>query len=159
MILKQVIHYPDTNSVEATWVERITLPQQEISEGIADLVMRTQEVTVKCHSYSDRQMDMLRADLGADASAHADLIAEVEANMQPIPPKTPEELAAEAHQIADAEAKAEAKADPVIQYLRDHTPAECEAYVQAKVTDLDSAKQLMKKFAVVLCVLTKQSLR
>lgn len=94
MILKQVIHYPDTNSVEATWVERITLPQQEISEGIADLVMRTQEVTVKCHSYSDRQMDMLRADLGADASAHADLIAKVEANMIPAPVPTEQELQA-----------------------------------------------------------------
>lgn len=143
IILKEVKHDTLTNSVEATWVNE---------DG----------AQVRCHSYSDRQMQLLRdhaAIAGTPLTEYEDLIALVEANMQPIPPKTPEELAAEQQQIADAEAKAEAKADTVIQYLRDHTPAECEAYVQAKVTDLDSAKQLMKKFAVVLCVLTKQSLR
>jgi hypothetical protein len=72
---------------------------------------------------------------------------------------TPEQIAAAAQAAADAAAKAEAKADAVIQYLRDHTPAECEAYVQAQVTDLASARALMKKFAVALCVLSKQSLR
>jgi hypothetical protein len=76
---------------------------------------------------------------------------------------TPEQeaaAAAAAAQAADAaDAKAAAKADNVIQYLRDHTPAECEAYVQANVTDLASARALMKKFAVALCVLSKQSLR
>lgn len=62
-------------------------------------------------------------------------------------------------ETADAAAKAVAKADTVVQYLRDHTPAECEAYVQTNVTDLASAKAMMKKFAVVLCVLAKQELR
>jgi len=74
------------------------------------------------------------------------------ANLTAPPPPT-------AEQVADATAKAEAKADNVVQYLRDHTPAECEAYVQANVTDLASARALMKKFAVVLCVLAKQTLR
>lgn len=68
-------------------------------------------------------------------------------------------LAPSAQEAAEAEAHAEAKADAVVQYLRDHTPAECEDYVQANVTDLASARALMKKFAVVLCVLAKQSLR
>ena len=72
---------------------------------------------------------------------------------------TPEQIAAAAQAAIDATARAEAKADSVVQYLRDHTPAECEAYVQTNVTDLASARALMKKFAVVLCVLTKQSLR
>lgn len=72
---------------------------------------------------------------------------------------TPEQVAAEALRLADAQAKAEAKADGIVQFLRDHTPAECEAYVQTNVTDLASARALMKKFAVVLCVLSKQSLR
>jgi hypothetical protein len=72
---------------------------------------------------------------------------------------TPEQIAAAALAAADADAKAAAKADSIVQYLRDHTPAECEAYVQANVTDLASARALMKKFAVVLCVLAKQSLR
>jgi hypothetical protein len=64
-----------------------------------------------------------------------------------------------AQDAADATAKVQAKTDTVIQYLRDHTVAECEAYVQANVTDLASARALMKKFAVALCVLAKQSLR
>jgi len=73
MILKQIIHYPDTNSIEATWVD---------ANGLV----------IKCHSYSDVQMDMLRADLGADAAQYTQLIADVEANIQPIPPKTPEQI-------------------------------------------------------------------
>ena len=57
--LKQIIHYPDTNSVEATWVNE---------EGI----------NVRCHSYSEVQMDMLRNDLGDDLPQYEDLIANVE---------------------------------------------------------------------------------
>jgi len=68
-------------------------------------------------------------------------------------------MAARAVIVADAAAHEEAKADSVIQYLRDHTPAECEAYVQNNVTDLVSARAVMKKFAVVLSVLAKQALR
>lgn len=67
--------------------------------------------------------------------------------------------ARQAQKNADAVAHEEVKADSVIQYLRDHTPAECEAYVQTNVTDLASARAMMKKFAVVLCVLAKQNLR
>ena len=77
----------------------------------------------------------------------------------PVDPPTQAELDAIAQAQANDVAKAEAKADNVVQYLRDHTPAECEAYVQAQVTDLASARQMLKKFAVVLCVLAKQSLR
>lgn len=68
--LKQVIHYPDTNSVEATWVD---------SEG----------VVIKCHSYADVQMDMFRADVaefGGDITEYEELIASVEANIKPAPP-------------------------------------------------------------------------
>ena len=61
--------------------------------------------------------------------------------------------------IADTDAANTAKADTVVQFLRDHTPTECQQYVQDNVTDLPSARALMKKFAVVLCVLAKQSLR
>lgn len=92
MKLKTVIHYPDTNSVEATWVEVVTLPQQEISEGVADLTLRTQEVQVRCHSYHETQMDMLEADLGADLPEYTALIATVRAAIH-VP--TPEELAAQ----------------------------------------------------------------
>jgi len=65
--LKQVIHYPDTNSVEATWVD---------SEG----------VQVKCHSYADVQMGMLREDLGADVADYEDLITLVESSIKPPEP-------------------------------------------------------------------------
>lgn len=70
--LKEVKHYADhTNSVEATWVDE---------NGII----------VRCHSYADVQMDMLRADLGEDAPQYADLIARVESRIVPPPPKTAE---------------------------------------------------------------------
>lgn len=56
-------------------------------------------------------------------------------------------------------AKAEAQADNIVQYLRDHTPAECAQYVQDNVTDLASAKAFLKKVAIVLCVLSKESFK
>ena len=105
IILKEVKHDSATNSVEATWVERTTTPEAIVHEVVApdtvdadgNVILGTvtpqhitpafdTDVQVRCHSYSDRQMDMLRADLGADAAAYADLIAEVEANIKPIPP-------------------------------------------------------------------------
>ena len=69
--LKQVIHYPDTNSVEATWVD---------SEGNV----------VKCHSYADVQMQMFRddvAELGGDIAEYEELIALVESNIKPVEPE------------------------------------------------------------------------
>lgn len=91
MILKQLIRYDNAPALEATWVETITLPQQEITPGVADLALRTQEVVVKCQAYSNHpeQMAMLRADLGADAAAHEALIAEIEATYVPPEPEPP----------------------------------------------------------------------
>lgn len=68
--LKQVIHYTDTNSVEATWVD---------SEG----------VVIKCHSYADCQMGMFRSDVsefGGDIIEHEEMIALVESNIKPAEP-------------------------------------------------------------------------
>ena len=68
--LKQVIHYLDTNSVEATWVD---------SEG----------VVIKCHSYADVQMQMFRDDVfefGGDVAEYEELIALVESNIKPVEP-------------------------------------------------------------------------
>ncbi len=70
MHLSNVTHYASTNSVEATWVDE---------DG----------AQIKCHSYADVQMDMLRTDLGSDAATYADLISTVEANIQPAPPAPP----------------------------------------------------------------------
>lgn len=90
MKLKQVIKYDNANALEATWVENIHLPQQEISPGVFDMVQRTEEVVVKCHSYSDRQMDELRADIGSEMTPEIEaLIADVLANQAPLPEPTP----------------------------------------------------------------------
>lgn len=69
--LKQVIHYKDTNSVEATWVDE-------------------NEVVIKCHSYADCQMDMFRndvAELGGDIAKYEELITLVESNIKPVEPE------------------------------------------------------------------------
>ena len=70
MSILKVIRYPETNSVEATWTNE---------EG----------VNVKCHSYADVQIDMLRSDvarLGGDLTEYEPLLAEVEANIRPADP-------------------------------------------------------------------------
>jgi hypothetical protein len=78
----------------------------------------------------------------------------------PVDPPTAEELAAIAQAQADAAAKDAAKADNVVQYLRDHTPAEVDAYILNAVADLPpSARQMFRKMGLMLCVLSKQSLR
>lgn len=83
MILKQVIRFPETNSVEVTWVD---------GSG----------AQVKCHSYADSQMDALTADLGADAPTYADLIATVQANISPPPPPDNAILASKARETRNA---------------------------------------------------------
>ena len=70
MILKQIIRYTNADAIEATWVDE-------------------NDVVIKCHAYSNGQMDMLREDLGADAAAHGALIAEVEATYVPPEPEPP----------------------------------------------------------------------
>ena len=66
-MLKQVIHYPETNSVEATWVN-----------GLG--------VNTRCVSYSDRQMAELSSELGEDLENYASLITEVVSLQKPIAP-------------------------------------------------------------------------
>ena len=69
--LRDVIHYPETNSVEATWVDGET-------------------VVVKCHSYADCQMQMFRddvAEFGGDIAEYEAMIALVESNIKPVEPE------------------------------------------------------------------------
>ena len=70
MILKQLIRYTNSPALEATWADE-------------------NDVVVKCQAYANSQMNMLRADLGADAAAHEALIAEVEATYVPPEPEPP----------------------------------------------------------------------
>ena len=68
--LRDVIHYPETNSVEATWLDG--------------------ETVVKCHSYADCQMQMFRddvAEFGGDIAEYEELIALVESNIKPATPE------------------------------------------------------------------------
>lgn len=104
MILKQVIRYDNADALEATWVEQIQLPDVEIPATPAEYdedgnetkpaqPARTepggiQEIVVKCQAYANSQMDMLAADLGADAPQYQALMDEVAATYVP-PPPTP----------------------------------------------------------------------
>ena len=72
MILKQLIKYDNAPALEATWVD-------------------ANDVIVKCHAYSNGQMDMLRADLGTDLPNYEELINEVASTYVPPPPPTDEE--------------------------------------------------------------------
>lgn len=91
MILKLTKYSNTPGTFEAVWTQTITLPQQEISEGVADLALRTQEVVVRCTAYSGDQVQMFRDDVtqyGGDISEWESLIAEVEAEWVP-PPAPP----------------------------------------------------------------------
>lgn len=113
MILKDIIHFADTNAVEVTWVRVIepakTIPAETIPESIDPVTgaaipeqiipeqhIPAVEQVVKCHTYMDVQMDDLIADLGEEAPKYADLIAKVKAGIKPPPPKTPEQIMADA---------------------------------------------------------------
>lgn len=94
MILKQIIRYTNAPALEATWVEIVEVPQEQDPTYDVYLLPTQQEIVVKCQAYSNGQMDMLRADLGADAAAHEPLIAEIEATYVEPEPPTAEEVAA-----------------------------------------------------------------
>lgn len=51
------------------------------------------------------------------------------------------------------------KQQAVFQYLVSHTPQECAAWVNTNVTDLASAKDLLSKYAMILCILAKREFR
>ncbi len=101
IILKQFLHNAPTNSVEVTWVERTVAPDTVIAEGVETtpaIPARTEpgavtDVGIKCHSYADVQMQMLRDDalaLGTPLDEYEDMIALVESKIVPyVPPPTP----------------------------------------------------------------------
>lgn len=53
---------------------------------------------------------------------------------------------------SDAAALAAALADPTVQFLATNTPQVCYTQVQAMVVDLATAKDMLGRFAMVLCV-------
>jgi len=71
--LVKILHFADSNSVEATWVDETG-------------------VQIKCHSYADVQMQMLRDDareMGTPLDKYEELIALVESNIKPPEPISP----------------------------------------------------------------------
>jgi len=109
IIIKQFLHDVPTNSVEVTWVARTVAPDTVIAEvhavfdaeGVETapaIPARTEpgavtDVGIKCHSYADVQMQMLRDDalaLGTPLDDYEDLIALVESKIVPyVPPPAP----------------------------------------------------------------------
>jgi len=114
-ILKQVIHYSATNSIEATWVDQISpaidVPESKSPDTIDPStgavipgittpahVIPGVEIPVKCHSYADVQMEMFRADVaewGGDISESESMIATVTAGIKPVDTPTPAQQMAE----------------------------------------------------------------
>ena len=88
--LKQVIHYTDTNSVEATWVERLAEKEYYTGEDGEGCVLDAgEEIIIKCHSYADVQMQMFRddvAEFGGKIAEDEVLIVLVESNIKPVEP-------------------------------------------------------------------------
>jgi hypothetical protein len=79
------------------------------------------------------------------------------------PPPTQEQIdaaaAAAAQQTADDAAETAARGDATIRYLVTHTPQECYDKVQADVTSLATAKEVLGRLAMAVSVLAKDKLR
>lgn len=108
IMLKQVIHDLATNSIEATWVDRIQLPDTEVPESFGPTSRNEdgnivpgelipahivkggiQDTAIKCHSYADVQMQMFRDDaaqMGTPLDEYEDLIDLVKSNIKPVVP-------------------------------------------------------------------------
>lgn len=71
-----------------------------------------------------------------------------------VPRQDTVEEAAEKTRGAEREA---VRADALTAYLLRHAPAECSAHVANQVTSLKDAKDMLGKFAEILCVLVKAS--
>ena len=101
------IKLDQTNWLEVTWVnvETITLPQ-EVVEGVADMVLRTQEVetTIHCESFgdSDEYQELLKQrciDFGTEITQELEDKLKEQVSKRHVP--TEEEL--EAKRLADEE--------------------------------------------------------
>lgn len=76
-----------------------------------------------------------------------------------VPEKTPGELAAEAEQAARKTMRNTLRAEPVVDYLRTHTPLECATWVTNNVTDLASARNVISKLAMIVAYLARERLQ
>ena len=146
-----VVHYKDTNSIEATWSDVETVECQETTqneEGVETTETKTREVenVIRCHSYADVQMQMFKDDIaeyGGDVAKYAELIATVEDNIKP---PTEEELKRQEEyrkqsilaQIAELEAS---QARPI----RELTIDTANSFAKKKLTDIDTQITFLRK--------------
>lgn len=91
--LQSLRHYPETNHVEATWVQQVGTraePDPEFPDDPQRSVLVPNLVPVVHRAYAASQMGQLVVDLGpADAAKHSALIAQVSASYTPPPPAPP----------------------------------------------------------------------
>lgn len=158
--LKSVIHYPDTNSVEATWVNVIT-PAIDVPESTAPDTVDEEgnvipgvvtpahttpaaEVQVKCHSYHETQMDTLEADLGADLPAYVNLIALVRSKIVPYvpPPLTADDIVTAMDNLFNAVAQAKSYDNRITCALRAGYPGPFQAEGMAFAQWMDACNAL-----------------
>jgi hypothetical protein len=71
--------------------------------------------------------------------------------------KTPAELSVEAGRAEIETAKITAKADAFVQTFIAMTPAQVSTYVDVNVTDLASARLLLKRLSIMMLFLAKQA--
>lgn len=125
IILKSLIHDNASNWLEATWVDRIPLPNVDVPESFGpttrgedgsivpgELIPAhtvkggVQDTVIKCHSYADVQMQMFRDDaaqMGTDLTEHEALIALVESRIVPyVAPPAPVPTSISPRQIRQA---------------------------------------------------------
>lgn len=76
----------------------------------------------------------------------------------PVPDPTPEELAALAEQDARATLANQLRANTLIQQLRGRSPAEIDNWIQTNVTDLASAKVVLRILAYVVAFIARERL-
>jgi len=132
-ILHKLIHYKDSNSIEATWID---------SNGNQ----------VKSHSYADSQMQMLKDDitqLGGTVSEHQALIDEVIAATVPyVPPVlSPDQIKA----IAVREGlETSVSGDSIIKSLKGMDQAEFDTWWAANITNAAQAIGLLKRLVRIL---------
>ncbi len=138
MIVQSVTHYAPTNSVEVVWVNETT------------------GENVKVRSYSQTQMVVLRADLGADVAQYEALIAFVESTA--VPDETPEQttarLAAEQEGSQQDTLRSDLKIDAVFTALKTATPAQISTFVNNQFSAFTAQQKATMKMLIQVAALT-----
>lgn len=122
-MLKQVIQYTNANAIEATWVQ----------------VIDGKEVVTKCQSYANNQMDLLAADLGADAAAYQSLMDRVAATYKPIvePEQVPHRVSMRQARLALLEAGMYSNVNAAIANIEDERTRQAAEIEWEYATDVE----------------------